>query len=74
MSVSSSARSWDSLLSNEAITAMVGSEAFARAMVYAKSGRVHDVALDEEAMTVSGRVHGSYRDDYEVTVYLAESR
>lgn len=74
VSVSSSARSWESLLSNEAITAMVGSEAFARAMVYAKSGRVHDVQLDEEAMTVSGRVHGSYRDDYAVTVHLAESR
>ncbi|MFL6064253.1 MAG: SNF2-related protein [Friedmanniella sp.] len=74
MSVPISARSWDSLLSNEAITAMVGSEAFARAMVYAKSGRVHDVQLDEEARTVSGRVRGSYRDDYTVTVYLAESR
>ena len=74
VSVPSSTRSWDSLLSNQAITAMVGSEAFARAMVYAKSGRVHDVQLDEEAMTVSGRVHGSYRDDYAVTVYLAESR
>jgi superfamily II DNA or RNA helicase len=74
VSVPSSTRSWDSLLSNEAITAMVGSEAFARAMVYAKSGRVHEVELDEEAMTVTGRVRGSYRDDYAVTVYLAESR
>jgi superfamily II DNA or RNA helicase len=74
VSVPSSTRSWDSLLSNEAITAMVGSEAFARAMVYARSGRVHEVQLDEEAMTVSGRVRGSYRDDYSVTVYLAESR
>jgi len=74
VSISGSAWSEDSLLSNEAITAMVGSEAFARAMVYARSGRVHEVQLDEEARTVSGRVHGSYRDDYAVTVYLAESR
>ncbi len=74
MSVPSSARSWDSLLGNEAITSMVGSEAFARALVYARGGRVHDVQLDEEAMTVMGRVRGSYRDDYAVTVYLAESR
>ena len=74
MSVPSSAPRWDSLLGNEAITAMVGSEAFARALVYARSGRVHDVRLDEEAMTVSGRVRGSYRDDYEVTVHLAASR
>ena len=35
--------SWKSLLSNEAITQMVGHEAFARAMVYARSGYVHDV-------------------------------
>ena len=70
----SSVPAWDSLLGNEAITAMVGSEAFARALVYARSGRVHDVRLDEDAMTVSGRVRGSYRDDYEVTVHLGASR
>jgi superfamily II DNA or RNA helicase len=64
---------WDALLGNEAIRQMVGSEAFARAMVYARSGHVLDVSLDEEAMTVSGRVKGSHRDEYEVTVYLAPS-
>nr|WP_294690286.1 DEAD/DEAH box helicase [uncultured Friedmanniella sp.] len=74
MSVPSSAPSWDSLLGNEAITAMVGSEAFARALVYARSGRVRAVELDEDAMTVSGRVRGSYRDDYEVVVNLGPSR
>ncbi len=74
MSVPSSAPGWDSLLGNEAITAMVGSEAFARGLVYARSGRVHDVELDEDAMTVSGRVRGSYRDDYTVTVHLGPSR
>jgi len=68
------ALSWDLLLSNEAIRAMVGSEAFARAMVYARSGHVRDVSLDEEARTVSGRVSGTHRDSYEVTVYLAPSR
>ena len=69
-----SAPPWDSLLGNEAITAMVGSEAFARALVYARSGRVRAVELDEDAMTVSGRVRGSYRDDYEVVVRLRASR
>jgi len=66
--------SWDVLLGNEAIRSMVGSEAFARAMVYARSGHVFDVALDEEALTVSGRVKGTHRDDYQVTVFLAPSR
>ena len=31
---------WGTLLSNEAIIAMVGHEAFARGMVYARNGRV----------------------------------
>jgi superfamily II DNA or RNA helicase len=66
--------SWDALLGNEEIRAMVGSEAFARGMVYARSGHVVDVALDEESLTVTGRVRGTYRDDYEVTVQLAPSR
>ncbi|HSU36508.1 MAG TPA: DEAD/DEAH box helicase [Propionibacteriaceae bacterium] len=68
------AASWTSLLSNEAITQMVGHEAFARAMVYARSGHVHDVELDDEAMVISGRVKGTYRDGYRVTVHLASSR
>ena len=62
------------LLSNEAITGMVGPEAFARGMLYAQGGHVHDVELDEEAMVVSGRVKGTYRDDYAVSVSLAASR
>ncbi len=66
--------SWDALLGNEQIRAMVGSEAFARGMVYARSGHVGDVTLDEETLTVSGRVRGTYRDAYEVTVDLARSR
>ena len=66
--------SWKSLLSNEAITQMVGHEAFARAMVYARSGHVHDVDFDDQALVITGRVKGTYRDDYEVTVYLASSR
>src|SRR5215210_3149069 len=53
---------------------MVGHEAFARAMVYARSGYVHEVDFDDGALVVTGRVKGTYRDDYEVTVYLASSR
>ena len=53
---------------------MVGHEAFARAMVYAKSGRVHDVEVDDEALVITGRVKGTYRDDYAVAVHLASSR
>ena len=68
------AAAWTSLLSNEAITQMVGHEAFARAMVAARGGHVHDVELDEQNLVVSGRVKGTYRDDYVVRVYLASSR
>ncbi|MCW2812465.1 MAG: Superfamily or helicase, family, partial [Friedmanniella sp.] len=64
---------WKSLLSNEAITAMVGPDAFARGMAYARSGHVHDVSFDDRALTVSGRVKGTYRDDYAVTVALGAS-
>ena len=53
---------------------MVGHEAFARAMVYVKSGHVYDVDLDAEALSVTGRVRGTVRDDYSVTVFLASSR
>jgi uncharacterized Zn finger protein len=67
------AAAWTSLLSNEAITQMVGHEAFARAMVAARGGHVHDVELDEQNLMVSGRVKGTYRDDYAVRVYLASS-
>ena len=66
--------SWNSLLSHEAIIQMVGHEAFARAMVYVKSGHVFDVDVDAEALTVTGRVRGTVRDDYAVTVFLASSR
>jgi superfamily II DNA or RNA helicase len=66
--------SWNSLLSHEAIIQMVGHEAFARAMVYAKSGHVYDVNFDADALTVTGRVKGTVRDDYAVTVFLASSR
>ena len=65
--------SWNSLLSH-AIIQMVGHEAFARAMVYAKSGHVYDVSVDAGALTVTGRVKGTVRDDYAVTVFLASSR
>ena len=66
--------SWNSLLSHQAIIQMVGHEAFARAMVYAKSGHVYDVNFDADALIVTGRVKGTVRDDYAVTVFLASSR
>jgi len=64
---------WSSLLSNEAIVSMVGREAFARGMVYARSGRVSDVELDLGRLTISGQVTGTYRDAYDTTVLLQRS-
>jgi superfamily II DNA or RNA helicase len=58
-------------LSDGAINAMVGPEAFARALVAVRSGHVSHVEVDDGARTVSGRVRGTHRDDYEVTVFLA---
>jgi superfamily II DNA or RNA helicase len=58
-------------LGNEAILRMVGHEAFARGVVYARTGRVREVELDLDAMTVSGSVEGTYRDAYETVVQLA---
>ncbi len=68
------AAAWNSLLSQEAIIQMVGHEAHARAMVYAQSGHVYDVNFDADTLTVTGRVKGTVRDDYTVTVFLASSR
>jgi superfamily II DNA or RNA helicase len=65
------AASWSSLLSNEAIIQMVGHEAFARGVVYARGGHVHDVNVDAESLVVSGRVTGSYREAYSTSVRLA---
>jgi superfamily II DNA or RNA helicase len=66
--------SWNSLLSHEAIIQMVGHEAFARAMQYVKLGHVYDVDVDADTLTIKGRVRGTVRDDYAVTVILASSR
>ena len=59
---------WDRLLSNDAIIAMVGHEAFARGMVYARNGNVEDVRVDPEQLTVSGQIVGSDRKRYLVLV------
>ncbi len=67
-----SSDSWSALLANEAIVAMAGHEAFARAMVYARTGRVSDVNFDQEALTISGQVRGTYRDAYSTTIRLAD--
>ena len=37
-------------------------------------GRVHDVEVDDETLVITGRVKGTYRDDYAVAVHLASSR
>jgi superfamily II DNA or RNA helicase len=64
---------WSGLLSNEAIISMVGHEAFARGMVYARNGQVSEVQIDPEKLLVSGRVQGGYRDGYSTTVQLVGS-
>ncbi len=63
---------WTALLADEAIVAMCGHEALARARVYARTGRVSDVQFDQEGLTLSGQVRGSYRDAYSTTVRLAD--
>jgi superfamily II DNA or RNA helicase len=63
---------WSALLTNEAISAMVGHEAFSRGLVYARTGRVSEVRFDEETRVISGRVRGSYRDGYSTSVQLAD--
>ncbi|HEU5484367.1 MAG TPA: SNF2-related protein, partial [Microlunatus sp.] len=63
---------WARLLSNDAIIAMVGHEAFARGMVYARNGNVADVRVDTEQLTVSGQVVGSDRRRYLVLVELVD--
>ena len=63
---------WQRLLSNDAIIAMVGHEAFARGMVYARNGHVHDVRVDTENLTVSGQIVGSDRKRYLVLVELVD--
>ncbi len=61
---------WSTLLSNEAIIAMVGHEAFARGMVYARNGSVSEVQIDPATQLISGRVQGGYRDGYDSSVQL----
>jgi superfamily II DNA or RNA helicase len=67
------AGSWTSMLGNDAIVQMVGHEAFARGMVYARNGRVTDIELDEPGLIIRGRVRGSYHDDYATSIQLAQS-
>lgn len=61
------------MLTNDAIIAMAGPEAFARGMVYARTGQVGDVQLNEDTLTITGRVRGSNRNTYLTSVRLADS-
>ena len=58
-------------LANEAIIAMAGPEAFARAQVYVRDGHVTGLELDGDRRIVSGRVKGSHHASYASSVQLA---
>jgi hypothetical protein len=58
-------------LANEAIIAMAGPEAFARAQVYVREGHVTGLELDVERRIISGRVKGSHHASYASSVQLA---
>ena len=60
-------------LSDAAIVALVGSEAFSRALGAVRAGHVSAVQIDDRSRTVTGRVRGTHRDDYAVTVFLHDS-
>ena len=61
------------LLSNDAIIAMVGHEAFARGMAYANNGNVTDVRVDAHRLAVTGQVVGGGRRRYQVSVQLVDA-
>ncbi len=61
-------------ISHEAIIELVGHDAFTRAMALVRGGQVSGVELDEETLVLTGRVRGSHRDGYAVTIQLATSR
>lgn len=61
------------LLSNDAIIAMVGHEAYARGMAYANNGNVTDVRVDTHQLTVSGQVLGGGRRRYQVRIQLVDA-
>ena len=63
----------DSALSDAAIVALVGREAFSRALGAVRAGHVSAVQTDDRSRTVTGRVRGTHRDDYAVTVFLHDS-
>ncbi|MFT4167032.1 MAG: DEAD/DEAH box helicase [Microlunatus sp.] len=61
------------LLSNDAIIAMVGHEAYARGMAYANNGNVTDVRVDTRQLVVNGQVLGDGRRRYQVRVQLVDA-
>ena len=58
-------------LANEAIIAMAGPEAFARAQVYVRDGHVSGLEFDPDRRVVAGRVRGSHHASYATSVQLA---
>ncbi|GAA3615048.1 DEAD/DEAH box helicase [Microlunatus ginsengisoli] len=60
-----------SVLANEAIIAMAGPEAFARAQVYVRDGHVGGLEFDADRRIVAGRVKGSHHASYATSVQLA---
>ena len=58
-------------LANEAIIAMAGPEAFARAQVYVRDGHVTGLEFDADRRIVSGRVKGSHHASYATSIQLA---
>ncbi len=61
---------WSELLTDAAISRAVGHEAFARGFVYARTGHVLHLELDDVELAIHALVSGSSREPYRTRVYL----
>ncbi|MGI8457896.1 MAG: SNF2-related protein [Propionibacteriaceae bacterium] len=61
---------WSELLTDAAISRAVGHEAFARGFVYARTGHVLHLELDDAELAIHALVSGSSREPYRTRVYL----